>query len=147
MQPQPNQRFTGDCSFWQDSSVTIVRWTVGDVVRKLRGDRGLTQRQFAETAGIAVTSVNRLEQESDLSDQRTIKRAADALQVPVSLLYRYAEFTSLFAELNEPQQGLVLELMRDYAGRNRQSTEQSATADPGLIPESAAQEELRRRRG
>lgn len=95
--------------------MSIVRWTIGDVVRKLRADRGWTQRQFATTAGMAVTAANRLEQNSELSDQRTIRRAAEALDVPVSLLYRYAEFTSLFAELNEAQQGRVLELMREYA--------------------------------
>ncbi len=74
---------------------------------------------------MAVSAANRLEQNSDLSDQRTIRRAADALRVPVSLLYRYAEFTSVFAALNEAQQGRVLELMQEFAKmqvENLQST-------------------------
>lgn len=145
---QSNQLFTGVCSFWQDSDVTVVRWTVGDVVRKLRSDRGLTQRQFAKKAGMAVTSANRLEQESDLSDQRTIRRAADALDVPVSLLYRYAEFTSLFAELNESQQGRVLELMREYAlmnaDRNLQPGAAPTAGETETDLESAARARARR---
>lgn len=129
--------------------MTVIRWTIGDVVRKLRADRGWTQRQFAEKAGMAVTAANRLEQSSDLSDQRTIRRAADALEVPVSLLYRYAEFTSLFAELNESQQGRVLELMREFAlmnvDRSLQPGAAPAAGESETDGESAERARARRR--
>lgn len=130
--------------------MTIVRWTVGDVVRKLRADKGWRQRDFAEHAGMAVSAANRLEQNSDQSDQRTIIRAANALGVPVSLLYRYAEFTTLFAELNEAQQGRVLEVMREFAVMNAERNPQSgAVTVPAEIPgalESGRPAQARRRK-
>lgn len=150
LQPPHDQRFTGDCSLWQDVGVAFIRWTIGDVVRKLRADRGWTQRDFATKAGMAVTAANRLEQSSDLSDQRTIQRAARALDVPVSLLYRYAEFMSVFAELNEAQQGRVLETMHEYQKMNptqNQQPDSAATfAETPAATESAPPVQARRRR-
>lgn len=127
----------------------LPRWTIGDVVRKLRTDRGWTQREFAKLAGMAMTAANRLEQTSDLSDQRTIRRAAQALGVPVSLLYRYAEFTTMFAELTEAQQNRVMELMREYMILSAQNPRSASLEIPDLtatVSESEAPTKARRAR-
>lgn len=129
--------------------MVLVRWTIGDVVRKLRSDRGWTQREFAAHAGMAVTAANRLEQNSDLSDQRTIQRAAKALGVSISLLYRYAEFTSQFGELNEGQQARVLELMQEFASMGAESPQPTVQSVPVATDEvrgSAARAKVQRRR-
>lgn len=129
----------------------LLRWTIGDVVRKLRKERGWSQRQFAKAAGMAASAANRLEKTSDLSDQRTIKRAADALELSVSALYRIAEFSNRFAQLTEGQQILVLDVLEQYERLNdpknqQQDAESPQPAQP-LAAESASLARARQRRG
>jgi transcriptional regulator with XRE-family HTH domain len=96
-------------------------WTLGDVVRKLREARGWRQAEFARRAGIAHTAANRLENSSELSDQRTILRAAKALDLTVADLYALAEtsltaqqreWLKLLAELNDSRRDVVMNLAR-----------------------------------
>lgn len=95
---------------------------MGDVVRKLREAQGLTIRQFAEKAEIAVGALSLLENNSEKSEQRTVYRVAKALEVTVADLYAYADLISLSAadaewlkllhDLEPPRRNLVLESAR-----------------------------------
>ena len=130
--------------------VVTLKWTIGDVVRKLRDDRGWSQATLADRATVARTSVLNLEKDSDTVDQRTVQRVADALTVPVSLLYAYRDFTNLFSELNEAQRAHILDQMREFASMNQPRTDRvtakSATADEATIVESEAPTKARRAR-
>ncbi|MFV2085513.1 helix-turn-helix domain-containing protein [Micromonospora sp. LOL_021] len=61
--------------------------TVGDNVGRLRRLRGLTQEQLAEAAGLAVETIQKLEQNKPGSPRMSTLRAiAAALAVPTSVL-------------------------------------------------------------
>lgn len=62
-------------------------WHVGDVVRKLRLQRGLTQKQLAKRARLHHNTIVRLEDGDDGVQGRTLKQVADALGVSVPALW------------------------------------------------------------
>lgn len=98
--------------FATTSRVLNVIWTLGDVVRKLRSDRGWNQGQLADAAGLHPTAVLNLEKRSDRSERSTIERVARALEVSVADLYAYAEEASLSAELSEAERRSVMLFQR-----------------------------------
>lgn len=64
-----------------------VLWTVGDVVRKLREDRGWTQQQLATKAGVGRPAVVKVEQD-DLGQRRgNLVKVAKALGYSEPELY------------------------------------------------------------
>lgn len=98
--------------FSRTFGVLTVVWTLGDVVRKLRGDRRWTQAGLGERAGVHSTVIVRLERESAKSERGTIERVARALEVSVADLYAYAEEISLAAELSESERRSVMAYQR-----------------------------------
>lgn len=117
-----------------------VRFTLGDVVRKLREAKGLTIRQFAKEAGVAVGALSNLENDGSNSEQRTIYRVAKALEVTVADLYAFAEpmalsaeqreWIKLLADLPSDRRDLVMQLaqrQRELARTTALHTEQAAS--------------------
>lgn len=94
-------------------------WTLGDVIRKARQLRGWTQEQLATEADVNPISVVRLERTPERAERSTIESVARALDFPLSMLYRYVEHSTLFAELTEVQQSHVIDLERRLAEKNR----------------------------
>jgi DNA-binding XRE family transcriptional regulator len=88
-------KFNG--SFWQGKrhpgrrSATILGSVlyIGDKLRDLRKRALLTQEQLAETSGVGVTTIVRIERNQVEPHARTIRKLADALDVdPKDLLPR-----------------------------------------------------------
>ncbi len=61
-----------------------------ETLKKLRTDRGLSQRELAERVYVTRTSVNRWENGSRLPDAAMILRLAEALGVDINLLFNAA---------------------------------------------------------
>jgi transcriptional regulator with XRE-family HTH domain len=81
--------FATDLPVWQNDAV----FKVGDVVRRLRKDRGWTQDELAKRAGgINKETINRIEGGSDVR-LNTLLKVAEALQVvPERLFPQIAAF-------------------------------------------------------
>ena len=62
-------------------------WTVGDVVRKIRKQRGLAIETLAKTAGLDKNTIGRLERGSPNPDSQTVTDVAKALRVSVAMLH------------------------------------------------------------
>src|SRR5580698_7249956 len=70
---------------------------VRERIRQLRGERGLTQEQLCERAGVSIDAVSRIEGGSRVPTLETVERLARALAVsPDALLV--AESGTLVAE-------------------------------------------------
>ncbi len=61
-----------------------LRESVGDRIAKLRRQRGLTQEQLAEQAGISLTMISKLEQQARTPSLAMLDSVAQALDVPAS---------------------------------------------------------------
>ena len=57
--------------------------TVGDRIRFLRMERGLTQKQLGDSCGLADSAIRRYESNRGNPTQKTLQRIADALNVPL----------------------------------------------------------------
>lgn len=115
-----------------DVAKVLTRWTLGDVVRRLREDRGWTREQLAERAGVHRTALGRLERDSDKSDRKTIENVAIALEVKVSEMLDYVDRLALFYDLlslERPRLTTVEDLIR------RQRAAQDLTQDAGAAPD------------
>jgi transcriptional regulator with XRE-family HTH domain len=126
-----------------------LRWTVGDFIRKFRQTKGWKQKQLAQRAGVDVSSVIRLEKQSDKSERSTIDRVAKALGVPLSRLHTYVEQATLFSELLEAEQTAVLEYERRLSAKRSGAHEPASSPqhDPGNpASESRVQSQTRRQR-
>ncbi|MBW2731654.1 MAG: helix-turn-helix domain-containing protein [Deltaproteobacteria bacterium] len=60
---------------------------VGKKIRKLRKQAGFTQRDVALRSGLTVSYLSRLENDRITPSVKTLRRVADALEVPISLLF------------------------------------------------------------
>jgi transcriptional regulator with XRE-family HTH domain len=67
-----------------------MRMKAGEVVR-LREAMWLTQTDFAHKAGLAASTLNRLEQQTKLPRFRTLLAVADALGVPPEELVEHVD--------------------------------------------------------
>lgn len=114
-----------------------VRFTLGDVVRKLREKQQLTLRELAARADVNFTAVGRLENEPHRSEQRTIERVAAALGTSTLELFAAAnvvaldseqhELLSLFRQLDPKRREILLEVARrEYAAWSRLDREQGS---------------------
>jgi transcriptional regulator with XRE-family HTH domain len=65
---------------------TALALAVRQRVRQLRRDRGLTQEQLCERAGISVDAITRIESGSRVPTLATLDAIASALGVPVAAL-------------------------------------------------------------
>lgn len=58
--------------------------TIGEVVQKLRQDKGLTQEELAVKSGVSYTSLVKIERgQVENPTIKTLKKLADALEVSV----------------------------------------------------------------
>lgn len=57
--------------------------TVGENIRKLRKERGLTQKQLGEMCGIAESNIRKYEADKQNAKIETIEKIAQALGVPI----------------------------------------------------------------
>jgi DNA-binding XRE family transcriptional regulator len=95
-----------DCSLYEtpplcynQSRMNIV-WTVGDLVRKLRGE--MTQEELADRAGLNKATVNRYEMRSARAEQSTGEKIAKVFGTTTHDLGLYVEALNLanqFAQL------------------------------------------------
>lgn len=120
-----------ESAFDTTTNVLKLAWSLGDIVRKLREQRGWTQPALGVKAGGMNKSVIvRLEAESHKSERGTIERVAQALDVSPTDLYRYEEHLKLFSELTAIQQTHVIDLERRLADKNRTAGPQSVAQLP-----------------
>lgn len=63
----------------------------GNAVRKLRQERGLSQEDFADKAGIHRTYVSSIELGKVQVSIRIAAQVAEALEIPLSELWRHIE--------------------------------------------------------
>jgi ribosome-binding protein aMBF1 (putative translation factor) len=71
----------------------IEKWTLGDVVRKLREQKGWGQKELFDASNVPIVTISRLEQSSVESKPGTLQKLAGALGYRVSEIY--AELESL----------------------------------------------------
>ena len=64
---------------------------VGQALVRIRQDRGLTQEQVGEKAGLATSYVSRIENEHVQPTLSTLERLAEALGVPISTVFDWSE--------------------------------------------------------
>lgn len=75
------------------AETAFVVWHIGDVVRKLREARGLSQRALATAARIRPNTLGELERGMSNFERETLQKVAIALHVTIDGLY--AELPSL----------------------------------------------------
>lgn len=75
---------------------------IGQVIRVLRIQRGLTQEELALEAQVATSNVSRIENGQRQPSQDLLKRLARALRTPVSRIYTMSEEGLVSAERIEP---------------------------------------------
>ena len=68
-----------------------LRDKFGNRVRLLRGDRGLTQEQLAERAGISVDFLSLIERGKNSPSFENLDQLAEALGVAVAELFRFED--------------------------------------------------------
>jgi transcriptional regulator with XRE-family HTH domain len=59
---------------------------IGEAIKEMRTDRGLSQKELAERAGISATAVCNIEKGHSFPSKETIKAICDAIGIPVSWL-------------------------------------------------------------
>lgn len=57
--------------------------TVGENIKRLRKERGLTQKQLGEMCGIAESNIRKYESDKQNAKIETIEKIAQALGVPI----------------------------------------------------------------
>lgn len=137
----------GSC-FDTTAGVLKIVWTLGDVLRKLREDKGWTQEQLGVRAGgLHKTAIVRLEKGGTRSEQGTVERVARALVVTVSDLHLFVEAASLSAELSPGERLAVMNFQRRLLEKRTQGPVPVAGArsdPPAPVRESRAP--IRKRR-
>ena len=58
----------------------------GDIIRKYRTEKGLTQKRLGELCGIADSAIRRYEAGNANPKIETLQKIADALEIPVTRL-------------------------------------------------------------
>jgi transcriptional regulator with XRE-family HTH domain len=131
----PNTGFTPSDCFVTTAGVpnNLVRFTLGDVVRKLRSARGLTLRALAEKARVDYTSAWRLENDSDRSERRTIERIAIALKTNEAELYAWRDWLTMLDDLNASRrESVLLFARRERDAQEAEDQERTAATAPRL---------------
>jgi transcriptional regulator with XRE-family HTH domain len=65
---------------------TVTRERLGSLVKRLRGEQGLTAEQLARKAGVGIQTLRYCEANVSSPNSRTIVRLAGALGTPVGTL-------------------------------------------------------------
>lgn len=86
----------------QPTFVVHFAWSLGDVIRRYRKLRGLTQEQVGRAAGLDKSAVSKAEGSGAKSDLRTLEKLAKGLGVPM---------TAFYERLEEAQWGALLRVL------------------------------------
>lgn len=78
--------------------------TVGERIRFLRMERGLTQKQLGDSCGLADSAIRRYESNRGNPTQKTLQRIANALEIPVGELMGLSDVDAFWAEFDESVQ-------------------------------------------
>lgn len=78
---------TPGCDNARQMAGALVGWTVGDVVRRLREQRGWSQSELAERAGVHKNSVGRIENHDGDPKEGTLRAIAGAFELELDRLY------------------------------------------------------------
>lgn len=100
-----------------------LKVSMGDKIRMLREDKGLTLGALAEKVGISPSYLSEIERESVHPSVNTIKMIAKALEVPVSTLMHSHENTI----------GLKLRSIREEQGLTQADLAKKAGISAGLV--------------
>lgn len=73
-----------------DDDVLALRRKIGETVRRLREEKGLSQEQFAELTGHHRTYIGFLERGERTPNIATLQRVAEALELKLSVLLDHA---------------------------------------------------------
>lgn len=112
-----DQDVSNDADAADDGSVTReVTRIVGERVRGLRGQRGLTMQQFADAAGISRAMLFKMEHGQAAASIATLAKVARAADVPLTALFRGLD-EEHDAVLVKSGQGL--EIMHEGSGPGR----------------------------
>lgn len=79
--------------------------TIGDNIKKIRIEKGLTQKELGELCGMADSAIRRYEKGPLVPKLSTLNKIADALGVPISLLIDVTN--SLEVEQETPKSVMV----------------------------------------
>ena len=103
--------------------------TVGENIRKLRKERGLTQKQLGELCGINEANIRKYEADKQNAKIETIEKIAKALGVPIvkikeDLTWAEHQNTEEFKQLEQPTylfEGIVVALEEIYGAVEEKS--------------------------
>ena len=96
--------------------------TVGENIRKLRKERGLTQKQLGEMCGINEANLRKYESDKQNAKIETIERIAQALEVPIMAIkenitwneYKDTEGLKQLERLSLPFEGMEVSLEKVF---------------------------------
>lgn len=98
--------------------------TVGENIKRLRKERGLTQKQLGEMCGIAESNIRKYESDKQNAKIETIEKIAQALGVPIvqikeNLTFAEHQQTEEFRQLERsslPFEGMEVSLEKVFGG-------------------------------
>lgn len=109
----------------------VGKMNIGDKIKKIRKNKGLTQSQFSEITGIAINSISRYEKGERKPTTDILKKIADGLNVDIKELFDdEASFSNSFDKteqslindfrsLNENGQTKVVEYVKDLTENSK----------------------------
>ncbi len=59
---------------------------IGTAIKFIRKEKGIGQKQLAESCGISANALSQIEINSSFPQKQTIKKICDALEIPISYL-------------------------------------------------------------
>lgn len=114
--------------------------TIGERIKKIRKERGFTQKHIADLCGMADSAIRKYESDKVTPTLRTASKLADALGVPVQVLFGADHFKEMLSaddydclidvynRLNPLGQQKALELVEMLAGNPQYQRDNSAPA-------------------
>ena len=90
---------------------------IGTAIKKLRKEKGMGQKQLAESCGISVNALSQIEINAAFPQKNTINKICEALQIPVSYLLFFSisdedipeDKKLVFKSLNSAIQAVLIE--------------------------------------
>jgi transcriptional regulator with XRE-family HTH domain len=115
---------------------------VGNRIRELRRQAQVTQKEVAARSGLTVSYLSRLENERITPSVRTLRRIAEALEVPVSMLFDRDATASNHEHCPVSLSGTCI-LEHRYSARSKAATATAQSSAEILAgEESYSQEQL-----
>lgn len=84
---------------------------VGELIRRLRDEKGITQMELAEMVGVSYQQIQKYEKGKSSISLCRLKQIADALDVPIVALLQKGEYASespaVYRSLSEDEERLL----------------------------------------